>query len=272
MTPKQRINLLRQIAVFVAVIATIVVGILANVLPFNGLTTGEVAAQFEVLFKPAPYAFSIWTLIYVGLAAYAIYQVRPAVRDVPRLRSLDVPFLISSAANISWLLLWHHQYIVASFVVILVLLGSLIAIYRRLAPERHIASPGRRWAVHYVFSVYLGWVIVASVAHLAVLADCFGFGCFGPFGITDLTWFTIASVVLLGVGALVTWRQADVALLLTLVWAFVGLGVALQPTNASAAIVAWAVTAVLVVLTVIAIVRNQLTAVASAASAGIIDG
>lgn len=254
MTPKQRTNLLRQIAVVVAVVATITVGILANVLPFNDLTTGELAAQFDVLFKPAPYAFSIWTLIYVALAAYAIYQVRPAVRDDQRLRSIDVPFLISSAANISWLLLWHHQYTVASFVVMLVLLGSLIAIYRRLAPERTLASPGRRWAVHYGFSVYLGWVIVATVANLAVLADFLGLG---GFGLGELVWFTLASLGLLGVGALMTWRQADVPLLLTLVWAFIGLGVALQPMHASAAIVAWVAAAALGVLVAIAVVRQS---------------
>lgn len=101
--------------------------------------------------------------------------------------------------------------------------------------------------------MYLGWLIVASVANLAVLADFLGLG---GFGLGELAWFTIASVGLLGVAALVTWRQADVALLLTLVWAFIGLGVELR-MQPSADIVAWTVTAALVVLTAIAIVRQS---------------
>lgn len=251
MNPKQTRNLLRQIAVVVAVIATIGVNALANALPFNGVTTGEVAAQFDVLFKPAAYVFSIWGLIYLGLAAYAIYQARPALRDDKRLRSLDAPFLISSAANMGWLLVWHHLHIVASFVVILILLGSLIAIYRRLDPERMFAPTGRRWAVHYVFSVYLGWVTVATVANLAIVADFVGFG---GFGLSDFFWFTIAAVALLVVAAVVTFRRADVPYLLTLLWAFIGLGVE-HKAEPLAATVGWMGTAVLAVLVAIAVIR-----------------
>lgn len=273
MTPKQRNNLLGQIAVFIAAAATIAVGFLTDVLPF------EFAEKINVLFDPASYLSWMWFLNCAGLAAYAIYQVRPEVRDFERLRGLDVPFLISSAANISWLLLRDPQQpqVVADFVVSLVLLGSLIAIYRRLSPERQIASRGRLWAVHYVFSAYLGWAIVASVAHLAVLADYFDFH---GFNIPDQTWFTLASVALVGVGALVARRHADVALPLTLAGAFIGLGVEhtldaifggqeFKEEHTSAAIVAWVATAALAVPTVLAVLRNQLVGLVSAPSNGL---
>ena len=72
---------IRQIVVVVAVLATIVVNGLANTLPINGLTTGEISDQFEVYFVPAGYVFSIWGLIYLGLLAYAVYQVLPAQKE-----------------------------------------------------------------------------------------------------------------------------------------------------------------------------------------------
>ncbi len=253
MMPKETMNSMRQVGVVVAVIATIVVNVLANALPINGLPTGAIAARFDVLFMPEAYVFSIWGLIYLGLLAYAIYQVQPSLRNDKRLRSLDTPFLISSAANMGWLLLWHYEHIVASFVAMLVLLGSLISVYRRLDPERSLVSTGRRWAVHIPFSVYLGWVMVASVINLAVVLDSVGWT---GWGINELTWFTVAVVGVLAVAAMVAWRRADVAFLLTLVWAFIGLGVEHQ-MDPLVATVAWMGTAALAVLVALAAIRQS---------------
>lgn len=60
---------LRQIMVGLSVIATIVVNGLANALPLNGVTSGEVSNRFGVYFVPAGYVFSVWGLIYAGLVA-----------------------------------------------------------------------------------------------------------------------------------------------------------------------------------------------------------
>ncbi len=68
------------------VIATIAVNRLANALPINGQTTGEVSDRFSVYFVLG-YVFSIWGLIYLGLIAYAIYQALPAWHNNARLRS-----------------------------------------------------------------------------------------------------------------------------------------------------------------------------------------
>ena len=67
-------HLLRQLAVILALAATIVVNGLANALPLNGLQTGEISDRFQVFFVPAGYVFSIWGLIYLGLILYAVYQ------------------------------------------------------------------------------------------------------------------------------------------------------------------------------------------------------
>jgi translocator protein len=252
MMPKESINLFRQVGVVVAVIATIVVNILANTLPINGVTTGELAAQFDVLFMPAPYVFSIWLAIYVGLGAYAIYQAQPKLRNSPRMRSLDMPFWLSSVANMAWLLLWHHQFYVSTFVVMLVLLGSLITIYRRLDPERGTATDGRRWAVHHVFSAYLAWITVASMVNLAVVLD---YVSWSGWGLPPITWFTLAVFLVLGIAALVAWLRADVIYLLVLVWAFIGIGVE-QAADSRVSIIAWTATAVLAVFAALSAIRR----------------
>ena len=75
---------LRQVLVVLAVIAVIAINILAVTLPLNGLDTGEISDQFDIYFVPAGYVFSIWSVIYLGLIAYAIFQLLPAQRGDPR--------------------------------------------------------------------------------------------------------------------------------------------------------------------------------------------
>jgi len=122
----------RQWVSLLALMVTIAVNGLANALPLNGQTTGEISDRFQVYFVPAGYVFSIWGLIYLGLGVFAIYQVLPAQRDNPRLRRVGYPFAFSCLANVAWLLLWHYEVFPLTLVAMLALLLSLIAIYLRL--------------------------------------------------------------------------------------------------------------------------------------------
>ena len=56
-------------------ILMVTVNALANLLPLNGLTTGEVSDSYPNLFAPAALTFSIWGVIYTGLTACILYQV-----------------------------------------------------------------------------------------------------------------------------------------------------------------------------------------------------
>ena len=253
MMPKESMNLLRQIGVVVAVIATIVVNVLSNVLPFNGVTVGELAARFDVLFVPADYAFSIWMLIYVGLAAYAIYQAQPSLRHDRRLRSLDLPFMLSSIANMSWLLLWHYQHYMATFVVMLVLVGSLITIYRRLDIERPSVTPARRWAVHHPFSAYLGWVTIAAMANLGVVLDYLGWT---GSSLGETTWFTLGVLTVLGIAGVMSWLRSDVVFLLALMWGLIGIGIE-RAADPMISTLVWTATAVLGVMVALSAVQRS---------------
>ncbi|MGM0375117.1 MAG: tryptophan-rich sensory protein, partial [Chloroflexota bacterium] len=123
-----RKRILRWLVVF-GVVATLITNMLANALPINGLNTGEISDRFEVFFVPAGYVFSIWGLIYIGLAAFAVYQVLPSTSENKRLDRISLLFLISSAANIAWIFFWHYLLFGWSLLAMLVLLLSLIMIY-----------------------------------------------------------------------------------------------------------------------------------------------
>jgi benzodiazapine receptor len=211
---------LRQVMVLVAALTTIVFNIGANILPLNELNTGEISDRFDVFFVPAGYVFSIWGLIYLGLIAYAIYQVLPAQSNNPRLSSIGNVFILSCVANIAWLFLWHYEVFVFTLVAMLVLLLSLITIYLRLDIGRSEVSMAEKWAVHIPFSIYLGWITVATIANATQLLFYLGWN---GWGINAATWAAIMLAVGVVISALMSLTRADIAFSLVLVWAYIGI-------------------------------------------------
>ena len=236
----------RQIVVILAALAMIIVNVLANALPINGQNTGEISDRFAIYFVPAGYVFSIWGLIYIGIIAYLIYQALPAQRNDARMEAIAGPFVLSSVANIVWIFLWHYNAFPATLLAMLVLLASLIVIYLRLGTGRTRVSTAETWAVRVPFSIYLGWITVATIANVTQVLYYLGWN---GFGISPETWLMIMLAVAVVVAGLMAWTRRDAAYLLVLVWAFIGIALkhAAVPPVAIAAWVATAAVAVLVV-------------------------
>jgi benzodiazapine receptor len=211
---------LRQVLVLVAALTTVVFNIAANILPLNGLNTGEISDRFEILFVPAGYVFSIWGVIYLGLIAYAIFQVLPSQAQNPRLRGIGYIFILSCAANIAWLFLWHYEIFEYTLVAMLVLLISLIAIYLRLDIGRAEVSTAEKWAVNVPFSIYLGWISVATIANASQLLYFLGWN---GWGISAATWAVIMLAAGVVISILMSLTRADIAYSLVLVWAYIGI-------------------------------------------------
>jgi benzodiazapine receptor len=213
---------LRQILVVLSVLATLVVNILANALPFNGITTGQVSDQFQVYFVPAGYVFSIWGLIYIGLIAYAVFQALPAQRDNPRLRKIGYPFLIGCLANIGWLFLWHYQQFPLTLIFMLVLLATLIVSYLGLEIGKTQVARAETWAVRVPFSVYLGWITVATIANAT---DVLYYWNWDGFGIGARDWTLVMFAAVLVIAGLMSITRRDVAYNLVILWALIGIAV-----------------------------------------------
>ena len=226
---------LRQIANLLTVILALTVNALAVALPLNGQDTGEISDRFQVYFVPAGYVFSIWSVIFLGWIAFAIFQLLPSQKSNPRLRQLGYLFAVSNLANAAWLFCWHYNQFGLSVLVMLTLLGLLIASYLRLDVNRSNVPLTEYWSVDVLFSIYLGWITVATVANIS---DWLYFVEWDGFGIAPQIW----AVIMLGVASLLGLAMAltrrDAAYLSVLVWACIGIAVK-QASAAPVASSAW---------------------------------
>jgi TspO/MBR family len=244
----------RQLANALSVVLALTVNILASVLPLNGQNTGEISDRFEVFFVPAGYVFSIWGLIYIGWIAFAIYQFLPAQKENSRLRRLGYWFALSGVFNAGWLFCWHYNQFGLSVLVMLALLASLIVSYLKLDVKRAPVSAAEKWSVDIPFSVYLGWVSVATIANITDYLYYIGWN---GFGIVPQTWAVIMLVVASLLGLVMALARRDAGFLFVFVWAFAG--IALKQADAPlVAYSAWAATLVALGLAVFSRARRGL--------------
>jgi hypothetical protein len=226
---------LRQIANLLSVILALTVNILASALPLNGQNTGAISDRFKVFFVPAGYVFAIWGVIYLGWIAFTVYQFLPAQKESPRLRRLGYLFALSGVANAAWLFCWHYNQLGLSVLVMLSLLGLLIASYLRLDVNRTPARRNERWCVDIPFSVYLGWITVATVANIT---DWLYQVQWPGWGLSPQIWAVVMLAAASLIGLLMALTRQDAAYLLVLVWSFAGIGVK-QAAAPLVAVSAW---------------------------------
>jgi hypothetical protein len=215
-------DIVRQTMVVLTILGTLVVNVLANALPINGLTTGEISDRFQVYFVPAGYVFSIWGLIYVALIVFAVYQALPSQRENPRLRSVGWWVCLGGAANSAWIFLWHEEQFLLTLVAMLTLLASLIVTYLGLGTGSFAVGRGETWAARVPFSIYLGWITVATIANVTSVLD---FLQWDGFGLAPTVWMGIVLAAVLVIAALVNFTRRDVAYSLVILWALAGISV-----------------------------------------------
>ncbi len=127
---------------------------------------------------------------------------------------------MSSIFNIIWIFLWHYNVFVATLPVMIGLLLTLILIYLRLDIGRRNVMPDMFWLVFAPFSLYLGWITVATIANATQVLFFVGWG---GWGVTPQMWAVIMMAVATAVGALMAFRRRDIIYLGVLMWAFVGI-------------------------------------------------
>lgn len=195
---------------------------LSNAIPFNGLTQAELSELYPVLITPATYVFSIWGLIYLALIAFIIYQALPNFRENPAVKAVGILFAVNSLFNILWLFFWHYQRIGWSMVMMLLILVTLIIIYLRIGAVTTEKSLYDRLLVKYPFSLYLGWITVATIVNLNVLLFDIGWLGVGAGGV----FFTILMIAIAALVALaVFYLRQDFIYTAVFVWALIGIGV-----------------------------------------------
>ena len=213
-------DVVRQFMNIVALVATLIVNFLSNALPINGKTPAEISNALPNLFVPANYVFSVWGVIYFFLIAFVVYQALPSQRTNPLLRKIGYGFVVSCIANITWILLFHYDQYGLSVLAMLTLLVTLITIYTRIGVGVTAVKAATRWWVHTPFSVYLGWITVATVANISFWLTSIDWN---GFGLADAAWAMVMLVVATIVAVLVIIQRRDVAYSAVILWALVGI-------------------------------------------------
>ncbi|MBE0679244.1 MAG: tryptophan-rich sensory protein [Bacteroidales bacterium] len=197
--------------------ATIVMNYLANALPLNGKTTGELSDAYPNLFVPAGVTFSIWGVIYILLFIFCVVQFTTSHQAV--ISRIGWLFGISCLFNALWIVAWHYERLPLSLILMLGLLVSLIwiNIFIKDMPFGFFKA---------AFGIYLGWICIATIANVTALLVTSGWS---GFGISEETWTIIMIIVGTLLVALAIWRLDNPFIGFAVVWAFIGIMIKRQP-------------------------------------------
>ncbi|MHA2331845.1 MAG: hypothetical protein ACXAEU_07445 [Candidatus Hodarchaeales archaeon] len=201
---------------------TLAVNMLANILPINSKTTGEISDSIPNLFVPAGYVFAIWGVIYVLLLVFTVYQALPKNRDGAFLEKIGIAFIIGNLANATWIILWHYEMVLLSLGAMLLLFISLLTIYLKLDIGKQEVTREEKLAVHLLFSVYLGWITVATVANVTALLVTLNWDAFG---ISEVIWTSIVLITVLIITVLMIITKKDYVYSFVIIWAAAGITV-----------------------------------------------
>lgn len=215
--------ILLKVSVFIAFIGMIVVNALAVVLPLNNISTKEVSDLYPNLFTPAPYTFGIWSLIYLALAGFVYYQVNPThmgkgqstPSDLIRIR---FAFIFSCIVNGMWIFSWHYRMLKLSIILMLLLLISLA--YINNITRGSNLNVREKIFLRAPFSLYFGWITVATIANLTALLV--GSNWDG-FGISPVIWTILVLIAGTIIASAVVIRNADYVYPFVVLWAYGGI-------------------------------------------------
>ena len=280
----------------IAFAAVIAVNGLANALPLNGANTGVLSDEIPNLFVPAGLTFAIWGLIYLLLAGYVFTVIReawakrgvagsPASVGASAWTGRDAAlFLTNMAANAAWIFAWHWRQVGLAMFIMLVILGTLIALelgsQRKLAPGGALAkpaksskgirealagaaapssppapiSPARRFFLTAPLRVYLGWISVATIANATAVLVKAGWN---GFGVDPRVWTVIVIVAGLAVALGFSIAKRQFAAPLVVIWAYAGIVLKRAQVDAAYSAPVWiaAGLAALVILVSIALAQ-----------------
>lgn len=211
-----------SILVTITFILMVTVNALANILPIGGVTTGEVSDSFPNLFAPAGSTFAIWGVIYFLLGLYTLYQLGLFQKNNPTDRELlsrvGNIFAFSSLINSIWIFCWHYNQILFSVIFMLFILLSLISIHLIL---RMTPMTGKEWFfIRLPFSIYFGWITVATIANITGLLVTMGWS---GWGLSEATWTSTLIIIGTLIGITTGIRSRDIPYVATLIWAFAGI-------------------------------------------------
>ncbi len=212
-------------AAVAAFLVMVAVNMMAVLLPLNGVTSAEVSDKYSNLFAPAGVTFSIWSVIYTLLLVYVVTQFAKMRKklglDVREdlYRKITPWFIASSLLNAVWLVFWHLEWLWLTVPIMIGLLYTLIKIAEATTAEKWV-SWKEYVAVRLPFTVYFGWITVATIANISSWLVSTGFTG-GP--IKPGAWMVGVVFTGLAVAIAVAAKHRDPAYIAVFLWAYGGI-------------------------------------------------
>ena len=228
-------------------VLALVVVIALNGLAASGAMSGDsigvLANRYRSLFLPADYVFGIWSLIYLGLIASAIYQALPTAGAERAVQRLGIWWAVTGALNVAWISLFSFGQFALALLVMVIFLVTLIAIGERVRGGR--AGADRASLAEQAFlvwpqDIYLAWISVALIANSFQFAHAVQWN---GFGVAGSTWAVAMMFVATVLGALMAWERGNWLFPLVVAWALRGIGARYPEVAAIADATRWLVPA-----------------------------
>lgn len=219
---RNKLSKVIPIIVLISYFMMIVTNSLANILPINGRGTGEVSDSYPNLFAPAGITFAIWGVIYLLLLVYTMYQLLRYKNASDTKKQLfykiGILFSLSSVANTVWIFAWHYEVIWLSLILMLVILICLIKI--NLILKNSVFSKPETVAIKLPFTVYFGWITVATIANVTTFLVSINWT---RFSLSEVFWTDL----IIGIGAIIGFAGVlyykSYAYGVVLIWAYFGI-------------------------------------------------
>jgi translocator protein len=224
----------KQVLVILATATVIFVNYLASIAYIGGITPNYISDKYPTIVTPAGFAFAIWSVIYLGIIVFSVFQAMPMQRE--NFQKIRTPYLVSCLANCVWVYLWHHEMIVASVFAMLVLLASLIAINVNLSVKDSLIA-------RIPFGIYFGWICVASSVNITICLSYLGFENSRS---TSILYACILIVAITIFGIIIRFKLPSAAFAFTIAWSILAIAIKNGSVTAISAVSAFSFMALLI--------------------------
>jgi translocator protein len=215
-------DVVRQVAVPVFVLASVIINYWVNSAQPFGADNRQVSNSYFTLLNPAPYAFSIWALIYAGTLVLCVYQLAPSRRSLPFWRTVGYSLLSASVFNALFPIAYTQYRVDLAFFIVAGLFLSLLPMYLKVVHAHAIFNRTNQALVGGSIRLYFGWAAVALAASAAQMLQYMGWRSFGPDAVAAAI---VVMAVLVIVGYVLALRFADAVVPLVFTWALISIAV-----------------------------------------------
>lgn len=207
----------------ISLVLALFVNYYAQAFGINENTISEVSNEYNNLFTPASYAFSIWGFIYIALILYVVFQVRRVFFNsgpAEFVKQTGYDFAIANVGNAAWVVAWLYDYTLLSVLIMCIILISLIRIILKTNMERWDAPVKIIAFTWWPICLYSGWITVALIANVSAYLTKIGWD---GMGISEVTWTIILIVVTVAINLLMISRRSMREFALVGAWGLVAL-------------------------------------------------